>query len=154
MYKIRLGIGTFAATEFNATGSVGVTIAANANAIANDKWGMILWMRKPTPMTLNITKPNANSKIAMRSRNKPFLGIVQPSKKSNGGKKSKKKRSGSSSCPRSKTPEMIAPSAICINGKGTDTGTMRTRYPLAATANNIANTILMDDMGNWTDQGE
>jgi len=51
----------------------------------------------------------------------------QPSRNNSGGKNARKKISGSSVTPWLNTPAMTAPIAICINGIGKATGTMRTR---------------------------
>ncbi|MOA49793.1 hypothetical protein D3C78_1727200 [compost metagenome] len=92
----RLGIGAFEAIAPTATGSVGDTIAANAKHTASGITGIIQWISRPAPITVNTTSPNASSRIAPLSRNRPCLGMRQPSRNSSGGRNSRKNTSGSS----------------------------------------------------------
>ncbi|MCW0416163.1 hypothetical protein NB689_001917 [Xanthomonas sacchari] len=123
----RLGIGARAAIEDTAIGSVGDTTAASANATASGMVGIIQWIRKPAPITVNTTRPSASSRITPLSRNRPCLGMRQPSRNSSGGRNSRKNSSGSSAYPFLNTPAMIAPRPICTSGNGSENGSTRTR---------------------------
>ncbi len=123
----RGGIGTRAAIDDTATGSVGARIAARAKHTASGSDGISQWIRKPAPSTVNSTRPRASSRIVERSRNSPTLGMRQPSRNSSGGRNTRKKICGSSRTPWPVLPAMAAPSAICISGSGTANGSMRTR---------------------------
>ena len=142
----RRGIGTRLVIDDSATGSVGATIAASANETDSGSIGSSQWIRKPAPTTVNSTRPNASSRITALSRNRPSLGMRQPSRNSSGGRNSRKNISGSSETPCWNTPAMTAPSAICASGSGSAKGRMRTRYPLATTASNMASTNSSDAM--------
>jgi hypothetical protein len=108
----RLGIGTRAVIADTAIGSVGETIAASAKATARGIAGIIQLIKKPTPTTVKRTRPSASSRIVPLSRNRPSLGMRQPSRKRSGGRKSRKKISGFSETPRLATEAMTAPNAI------------------------------------------
>ena len=123
----RFGIGVRAAMALTATGSVGEMMAASAKATACGMAGIIQWIRKPAPITVNTTRPSASSRMMPLSRSRPFFGMRQPSRNSSGGRNSRKKMSGSSSTPCGVTVTTSAPSAICSSGSGSDTGSKRTR---------------------------
>src|SRR3984893_4487412 len=74
--------------------------------------GIIQLIKKPTPTTVNTTRPSASSRIVPLSRNRPSLGMRQPSRKRSGGRNNRKKISGFSATPRLATEAMIEPSAI------------------------------------------
>ncbi|MDR6992160.1 hypothetical protein J2X52_002272 [Luteimonas sp. 3794] len=114
----RLGIGARAAIDDTATGSVGDRIAASANATASGITGIIQWISRPAPITVNTTSPNASCRISPRSRNRPLLGMRQPSRNSSGGRNNTKNRCGSRVTPWPNTPAIVAPSAICTSGRG------------------------------------
>ncbi len=123
----RGGIGTRAAIDDTATGSVGAKIAASAKDTASGSDGISQWIRKPAPITVNSTRPSASSRMVERSRNRPTLGMRQPSRNSSGGRNTRKKMCGSSRTPWLVVLEMAAPSAIWTSGRGTANGSIRTR---------------------------
>jgi len=67
----RLGIGTRAAIADRQSGPSGETIAASAKAMATGISGIIQLIKKPTPTTVNTTRPSASSRIVPLSRNRP-----------------------------------------------------------------------------------
>ena len=90
-------MGTRAATDETAIGSVGESTAARAKATASGMAGISQWMKRPMPSTVKTTRPSARVRMVQPSRKKPRLGLRQPSRKSRGGRKTRKKISGSSS---------------------------------------------------------
>src|SRR5467141_1240409 len=70
----RLGIGTRAAIADTAIVSVGETIAASAKAMATGISGIIQLIKKPTPTTVNTTRPSASSKIVPLVAEQTLLG--------------------------------------------------------------------------------
>ena len=123
----RGGIGTRAAIEPTATGSVGARMAASAKDTANGSSGISQWIRKPAPTTVNSTRPSASSRITFLSRNSPTLGMRQPSRNSSGGRNRMKKVCGSS---RTGCQPMLAirtPSPIWTRGSGRAIGSTLTR---------------------------
>src|SRR6266404_2731871 len=70
----RLGTGTRAAIADTAIGSVGETIAASAKAMATGISGIIQLIKKPTPTTVNTTRPSASSKIVPLVAEQTLLG--------------------------------------------------------------------------------
>lgn len=75
MCIIRLGIGARWAMADTAMGSVGERTAARAKATASDTAGIIQWMRRPMPITVNMTRPSANSTTVLPSLNSSSRGI-------------------------------------------------------------------------------
>ena len=64
----RLGMGLRPAMAETAIGSVGDRIADRAKATASGMAGIIQWMKKPNPRTVNTTSPMASSRMTLRSR--------------------------------------------------------------------------------------
>ncbi len=143
MCSSRLGIGAREDSAETATGSVGETTAASAKATGNGIAGIIQLIRKPRPTTVKITSPTASSRMVSLSRNKPSLGMRQPSRNSSGGRNSRKNTSGSSSTGVLATSAISAPSAICTMGSGTDQGRPRCSQPLTTTASSKNNVTVM-----------
>ena len=96
MRIILSGSGVRAAIVDTATGSVGDSTAANANATAIGIPGMSQWMKMPMPSTVKTTRPRARLSTAGASRRSASLGMRHPSRNSSGGRNSRKKTSGSS----------------------------------------------------------
>ncbi len=59
---MRFGIGMRAVMADTATGSVGLTMAASANATAYGMAGIIQWMKSPMPSTVKNTSPSARAR--------------------------------------------------------------------------------------------
>jgi len=108
----RFGAGEREVIADTATGSVGERMAARANATGNGIVGRSQWMKYPMPSTVKITSPTDSSRMVAASRNRPCLGIRQPSRKRSGVMKSRKKISGSSTTSKSKLAAIAVPSAI------------------------------------------
>ncbi|MNT17717.1 hypothetical protein D3C72_1528890 [compost metagenome] len=100
MAIMRRGMWTRREIASTATGSVGETMAAMANATGKGTSGIIQWIRYPTPITVRNTKPNANCRMDEDSRSTASLDTRQPSKNNKGGRNNKKKMSGSINTPR------------------------------------------------------
>src|SRR5690606_1254688 len=137
------GIGTRALIADTAIGSVGVTIAASANATGNGIAGIIQLMKKPMPMTVQKTRPSASSRMSPLSRSNPSFGMRQPSRNSSGGRNRRKKISGSSWTSCSEPAAIAAPNAIWTSGVGIARGITRTRIPLTTTAPSMNSTTLI-----------
>ena len=145
---MREGIGTRAAIAETAIGSVGETMAAKAKATGNGTEGIIQCTKKPTPITVKMTRPSAISRMMPLSRKRPSLGMRQPSRNNSGGRNSRKKMLGSS-CTRMLVTEAIAaPSPICTSGSGTARGSTRTMESLTTTARSISKTMVIVSTAN------
>ncbi len=76
MCIIRLGMDARWAIAETAIGSVGEITAASAKATASDMAGIIQWMKKPMPMTVNTTRPSASPSTVLPSLNSSSRGYA------------------------------------------------------------------------------